>query len=479
MVRSSSRISPTHYQILQVHPAAPLELVTAAYWRLVSLALSAGNSGKASEIAVYHLTRSYQVLASAAERAEYDRSLGIATAPLRPQPPKRGISPWMPTLWEAEPEDRFAGVDYYSFLRLDPLANPAIVSEAYTVMRNCYLRMVEQMQARPELINQFEEAYRVLSDPERRRAYDQARRRQRRVAAVTNASQHPHPEKPEPRTKQPQEPQAETLHTQKSQNVNGKRRAPKANANGTAVEVAGAEHAPAKTAPAAKKRPPRPPTVAPTSADRSSPNGGGVAPPSTQTAFEDAPGIQFKEVVRSFAAGSAAVLRRGGIGSISLAKKASQTLRGALLDVEPLVQDGMTPDEEQALLDRLSSVPGSSPPVETAPPRSDSGLLARLTLIGGPGFGTAFDVNAVPLTLGEDEGCDIALPGLAAEQARLLHRNGQFVLYSLTDEPRTSIHGDSIAWAVLQDGDSFEMGPYKLRFDTAGVAAAGVDAAKV
>jgi hypothetical protein len=473
MVRSSSRISPTHYQILQVHPAAPLELVTAAYWRLVSLALSAGNSGKASEIAVYHLTRSYQVLASAAERAEYDRSLGIATAPLRPQPPKKGVSPWMPALRETEPHDRFAGVDYYSFLRLDPLANPAIVSEAYTVMRNCYLRMVEQMQVRPELINQFEEAYRVLSDPERRRAYDQARRRQRRVAAVTHTSQHPHSEKPEPRTKQAQEPQAETLHTQKSQNVNGKRRAPKPNANGTSVEVAGAEP------PAATKRPPRPRTVAPTSADRSSLNGGGVAAPLTQTAVEDEPGTQFKEVVRSFAAGSAAVLRRGGIGSISLAKKASQTLRGALLDVEPLVQDGMTPDEEQVLLDRLSSVPGSSLPVETAPPRSDSGLFARLTLIGGPGFGTAFDVNAVPLTLGEDEGCDIALPGLAAEQARLLHRNGQFVLYSLTDEPRTSIHGDSIAWAVLQDGDSFEMGPYKLRFDAAGVAAPGVGATKV
>ena len=60
----------------------------------------------------------------------------------------------------------------------------------------------------------------------------------------------------------------------------------------------------------------------------------------------------------------------------------------------------------------------------------------------------------------------------APEQARLLHRNGQFVLYSLTDEPQTTIHGDSIAWAVLQDGDSFEMVPYSLRFDAATVSAA-------
>jgi curved DNA-binding protein CbpA len=471
MVRSSSRISPTHYQILQVHPAAPLELITAAYWRLVSLALSEGNSGKASEIAVYHLTRSYQVLASATARTEYDHSLGIATAPLRPQLPRRGISPWMPALWEAEPEDRFAGVDYYSFLRVDPLANPAIISEAYTVMRNCYLRMVEQMQVRPELISQFEEAYRVLSDPERRRVYDQARRRQRRLTALNNAARKSSTQKSPAQTPDAQKPQGEASPIRKSQKQNGKRRAQRAsNANGSAVGVAGVAPAAAKTPAAPKKLSPRPTTVGPASPDKSSRNGSGVEPP--QIPGEETPGIQFKEVVRSLAAGSAAVLRRGGIGSISLAKKASQTLRGALLDVEPLAQDGMTPDEEQVLLDRLSAVPGSSPPAETAPPASDSGLLARLTLIGGPGFGTAFDVSAVPFTLGEDEGCDIALPGLAAEQARLLHRNGQFVLYSLTDEPKTSIHGDSIAWAVLQDGDSFEMGPYRLRFDAATVSAA-------
>jgi curved DNA-binding protein CbpA len=471
MVRSSSRISPTHYQILQVHPAAPLELITAAYWRLVSLALSEGNSAKASEIAVYHLTRSYQVLASATGRAEYDRSLGIATAPLTPQPPRRGISPWLPALWEAAPEDRLAFVDYYSFLRLDPLANPAVVSEAYTVMRNAYLRMVEQMQVRPELISQFEEAYRVLSDPERRRAYDQARRRQQRLTALNNATRKAQAQEPSEQEaavrKAPPEEQPQT-----SRKGPGKRTAGKAtNGNGSSGDVAATK--PIASAPATpKKRAPRPQTTAPISPVRPSRNGGAIEPPLTQIPGHDVPGIQIKEVVRSLASGSAAVLRRGGLGSISLAKKASQTLRDALLDVEPLAPDGLTPDEEQVLLDRLSSVPASSsPPAETIPPVSDSGLLARLTLIGGPGLGTSFDVIAVPFTLGEDEGCDMALPGLAPEQARLLHRNGQFVLYSLTDDPKISIHGDSIAWAVLQDGDSFEMGAYRLRFDAAIVAA--------
>jgi curved DNA-binding protein CbpA len=471
MVRSSSRISPTHYQILQVHPAAPLELITAAYWRLVSLALSEGNSSKASEIAVYHLTRSYQVLASATGRAEYDRSLGIATAPLTPQPPRRGISPWLPALWEAKPEDRLAFVDYYSFLRLDPLANPAVVSEAYTVMRNQYLRMVEQMQVRPELISQFEEAYRVLSDPERRRAYDQARRRQQRLAALSNVARKAQAQKPAAGAAAGQKATAEEQE-QKSRKGTKKRAAAKAtNGKGSAGELADTKPISAGAPPAPKKRAPQPRPAATPRPDRASRDGGPVETPLTRIPGDDVPGIQIKQVVRSLASGSAAVLRRGGLGSISLAKKASQTLRDALLDVEPLAPDGMTPDEEQVLMDRLSSVPGSTPPAETAPPVSDSGLLARLTLIGGPGLGRSFEVVAVPFTLGEDEGCDVALPGLAPEQARLLHRNGQFVLYSLTDEPRISIHGDSIAWAVLQDGDSFEMGPYRIRFDAAVVAA--------
>lgn len=462
MARSSHRVSPTHYQILQVHPAAPLELITAAYWRLVSLALSAGNAGKASEIAVYHLTRSYQVLASAASRVEYDHSLGIATAPLRPQPPRRGSSAWMPAIWHAEPEDRSPAIDYYSFLRLDPLANPAIISEAYTVMRNCYLRMVEQLQVRPELISQFEEAYRVLSDPERRRAYDVARRRQERLAALNRAAPKSTTQKPQTTKPQPQ----------KSRPTNGKRPAhAPSSANGAAADVASAVPEAATTQAAPKKRAPRPKPVVTTQPDSPSLNGGGLATLLPETAGQDSHGIQFKEVVRSLATNSAAVLRRGGLGSINLARKASQTVRDALLDVEPLAEDGMTPDEERVLLTRLSSVPGSPPLAETAPPASENGLLARLTLIGGPGLGTAFEISAMPFTLGEAEGCDIALPGLAAEQARLLHRNGQFVLYSLTDEPKTSIHGDSIAWAVLQDGDSFEMGPYRLRFDTTIVGA--------
>jgi curved DNA-binding protein CbpA len=442
LARSSAKVAPTHYQILQVHPAAPLDLITCAYWRLVNLAHAQGESDKASEIAVYHLTRSYQVLASPGARAEYDKSLGIATLSMQPHPVRKSSSAWAPATWHAhaaENDSDDSSVDYYSLLRLDPLANQEIVAECYIVMRNHYLRLVEQMQVHPELIGLFERAYEVISDPKRRREYDQAVKKRRRLAQTQAAEQAVRKNGKKPADKRTSGTESTNgVHTGERQDGGSR--------------TAGRRGAPPRMIPDAGL------------------NGGSSAQPA-RTPTAEPPGEALK-VMRSLAASSAAVLKVGGKGSISWARKASQTLRDALLDVEPLEEDGLTPDEERFLLNRLSSVPPPPAFVETKPPVYQHGLLARLTLTGGPGLGSAFDIEAVPFTLGEDEGCDVALPGLAPEQARLLHRDGQFVLYSLTDEPKTRIHGDSIAWAVLHDGDSFEVGPYRLRFDSTSVATA-------
>jgi len=179
MARSPSKAGPTHYQILQVHPAAPLDLITAAYWRLVGQAQTAVPD-KASEVAVYHLTRSYQVLADSHSRAEYDVFLGIPSDQLPPQVPKRRKSSWVSAIWQTEPGSAPAedpGVDYYELLRLDPLANSAIIAEAYASMRNCYLRLAELGKVTPALVDLLEEAHEVISDPERRRQYDRARKK--------------------------------------------------------------------------------------------------------------------------------------------------------------------------------------------------------------------------------------------------------------------------------------------------------------
>jgi curved DNA-binding protein CbpA len=445
MARSQPKPPPTHYQILQVHPAAPLELITAAYWRLVSQVHTAGRSDKAAEIAVYHLTCSYQVLANHQSRLEYDTSVGIEVRPGAPPLPAHPRTSWLSSLLSTPPpaEAGDTDVDYYELLRLDPLANPGIVAAAYHVMQNHYFRLVEKAGVSRELVDLLAESYEVISDARRRKEYDRSRKARRRALA-----------------------RAVKLAMQVERNG--------ASANGRDDTTAGpADRAvnPSEGSPGAVKR------SKATSRRRSASSGGQRAtirpdaPPGTHSDPEPA----SIKVARSLALGSATVLRLGGKQSYRLARKTSQLLRNVLVDDDeevPVSVIDLTPMEEEALLERLSSFPDAALPSETKPKAYGSGALAHLSIVEGPGFGTTFDVDAVPCTLGEDDACDITLPGLALQQARLLHRDGQFVLFSLTDEPRTSIHGDSVAWAVLEDGDSFAVGPYLLKFESPSLTAA-------
>ena len=103
--------------------------------------------------------------------------------------------------------------------------------------------------------------------------------------------------------------------------------------------------------------------------------------------------------VHSLALTSASALAKGGKKSIGIVRKASEMLRDLLLDVEPQTEDGLSPEEEEALLERLSQMPDGANSVDSEPRTIRIGPLARLTLIGGPGLGTEFEVEAVPFTL--------------------------------------------------------------------------------
>ena len=483
MARSPSKAGPTHYQILQVHPAAPLDLITAAYWRLVGQA-QAATPDKASEVAVYHLTRSYQVLADSHSRAEYDVFLGIPSDQLPPQVPKRRKSSWVSAIWQTEPGSAAAedpGVDYYELLRLDPLANPAIIAEAYTSMRNCYLRLVELGKVTPALVDLLEEAHEVISDPEKRRQYDRARKK----AKPSISSNGARAANPENSNGGPIKGQCAEAPASSSDGTGRRKGSSPAKVNrNRAKDESGASkairaktqlgtkpvgksrsvvHQEGKAAAEPSKRGDKATALKPVP-ERAADDNGRSSHGTAQNAGADA-GATLR-AVQSLALSSASALARGGKNSISVVGKASQMLRNIFLDVEPQTEDGLSPEEEEALLERLSQMPEATDPADPEPRSMRTGPLARVTLIGGPGLGREFEVEAVPFTLGEDAGCDIALPGLAAQQARLLHQNGHFILYSLSDEPGTSIHGESVNWAVLQHGDSFEIGPYQMRFDS-------------
>jgi len=160
------------YEVLQVHPAAPLELITGAYWWLINREQAARSAGYATEVALHHLTRAYQTLADPTLRRSHDVSLGLpppAPFPVVPQrlrepPRRRGLI----ARRAADPEPGDVSVDYYEVLRVHPQAEPPILALARAVVGNYYLRQVRFGEASAGLLELLEEAYAVLSDPDGR-----------------------------------------------------------------------------------------------------------------------------------------------------------------------------------------------------------------------------------------------------------------------------------------------------------------------
>jgi hypothetical protein len=121
-------------------------------------------------------------------------------------------------------------------------------------------------------------------------------------------------------------------------------------------------------------------------------------------------------------------------------------------------QEQVDMDEvEEALISRLASTyQSSAPPEQEAAGRA----VAKLTIVEGPSSGHEFVVSSFPATLGAAEWCDVVLPGLDAEQARLLYRDGRFELYELAGRAGGA---ETPLW-VLEPGDDVTIGPYRLHF---------------
>src|SRR5687768_4359852 len=80
------------YSLLQVHPAAPLELITAVYWRLIGRARVSSSGGGAEANRVRQLERAYQVLSDPEKRAAYDSAMNIQAAAALPDLTGDGMS---------------------------------------------------------------------------------------------------------------------------------------------------------------------------------------------------------------------------------------------------------------------------------------------------------------------------------------------------------------------------------------------------
>jgi curved DNA-binding protein CbpA len=377
------------YEVLQVHPAAPLDLITAAYWRLAGKAQSRRAVDKTAEGDLHGLTRAYQTLTNPSLRADYDRSIGVAEQNLAPQVPHARSRGFFGRGKRDPGSD--TRVDYYEILRITPTAEAPIVEEAYSTLRTYYVRLVQGGYSPIELLDYLEEAYVVASDPDLRARYDSERERASNssplpVTAVAAAA---------PRPKTPKKPKA-------------------------AATLA------------------RPKTIA----VRVSPN--------------------VRSQGRSHLGAITGAFGALGRQLSTMSKREQQHSDDRRSEHEHDQVD--TSEIEAALLLRISSSvegPEGVDSVSADAPRS----VARLTVLDGPNNGESFEIQGFPLTLGGNPECDITLPGLASEQARLLFRDGRFVVYNLA--PRDiGAAAESEAWSIVESGGDLGLGPYRLRFTT-------------
>lgn len=451
-------VGPTCYEILQVHPAAPLDLITAAYWRLVDRLQSARSSNQLAAASLHRLTKAYQTLADPGSRPAYDLSVGLAPEGLIPRlPARRRQSSW---LWRFLHAHRHTtspagdtGVNYYEVLRVDARAEPSILAVAHAVMRDYYLRLVRLGDAPPELLDVLEEAYAVTSNPARRQRYDAERTKR-----VPPPSQH---RCPAPPTKgAPVERPAA-----KTQEIALRRPRPPGRQTGITAALA---------------RPVR--RIAPWA---------GVCIRSLLRSLRGLAAMaavvlgrllrplapRVGRSLRSVSKAGLKLLRvailkslklatRGGSTAIALLKESAQELAVMLGTRYPWSRPKPGLEEEEPLLRRLSLAvtQASSPTPETDTSR-ESEPVARLVVTAGPATAGPFALNNRPLVLGSDEDSDIVLTGIAARQARLWYREGRFMIHSLANSPMTLINGRPVVWAVLEDGRLLSIGPYRLRFD--------------
>lgn len=172
MVSDKGRSEGTLYAQLQVHSAAPIDLVSAAYWRLAAQAHAARVDDASAEHTLNELTHAYRILADPARRRAYDISIGLGPQALTPnlRPRSRSVFKRLFGAKSAElPE-----IDYFDLLRVDRNATTSIINEAYPILRGYYLRLVRLGEEPPELLDLLEAAYAVTSDPARRAQYERS-----------------------------------------------------------------------------------------------------------------------------------------------------------------------------------------------------------------------------------------------------------------------------------------------------------------
>jgi len=199
-VRAQDPKTLTAYEILRVHPSAPIDLISTCYWALTRQLHDRADQTDATGADLHTLTRAYEIISDSAKRARYNIAIGYADDSLltRPLPRKR----FFLARWR---EGNTWRVDPYEVLGLHPDAPQSCIPEAHRQMRNTYLR-IPQGRRRNTLLAMLEDAYAIIGDPVRRSEYTPVRHSDREIIAPPDTQPTEEHLAGEELTSRPQEP---------------------------------------------------------------------------------------------------------------------------------------------------------------------------------------------------------------------------------------------------------------------------------
>ncbi len=447
----------TGYDILQVHPAAPPDLITAAYWRLAGRAQAErATSDPSASATLWTLTRAYEVLSRPRSRVAHDQHYGISPQPLAPsvRSRRKGMSllKRRKLLETGDPN-----VDYYEILRVAPGAEPAVIEDAYSVLRNLYIRLVRVGSEPRDLIDCLEEAWAITSDPVRRQRYDEDRERRN-----GQASNHAQPERGKGKISRQNAGAVPTVLGEGPGPRKSASRRPRLETDDSSLDAgqSAGRFEGARPNREASPVPESPPEVPFPGKGPATTSRGGMLPATPAgTATTDNGALPRARLLRGLTGSASILMRSVGRQWSNMSKREMEQVQdvAARRHREPPADI----DEEDVLVQRLSS--GSSS-TRGASGNERGRAAVKLEVVEGPGQGACYEWARLPLTLGGDENCDIALPALAEQRARLLYRDGRFVVYNLAGVLGSEHDVDPAAWWILESGENLRLGPYTLRF---------------
>ncbi len=427
------------YQTLQLHPEAPLSLLTEAYWLLVSSArASSSNRSPANGSRIEELNAAYAMLVNESARQSYDQAHGVRP-PTVAAPRGRGLR----IGWFSAKHPAVDYADYYHLLRIDRDADDQIIQLAYEF----WTHGVQSQRAERERI---EEAHRTLSNPQLRAQYE-ARR---------------HDDPPPNKELSTKQEHSQTRHD-KIQHERSTRIAAAAAPQERPPSLQKGESRPARSGegevPAANSAHPAPVVPEPENGHRIQPAAARIEPAA----------IAIEADLRGpVVTASAIPMPLQATPEEGPTSRPGGERRGGVSAPKQLAGSQLADAQHNRLLQLRDDVPGIRA-VSALPTRALDKQVSAATIafVAGPRAKERVLLVGDVITLGSAAGCDMILKddssNIEPEHARLMRHGATYMFHDLAGHNTAITDGPlPLAVVMLEDGDEIQIGSHRMRFAT-------------